>query len=255
VVKDALGEVQSILVLGGNSEIGKAIAEKLVANRNARVRLAVRTPDERSDEVDSDLRIAGAAEVTSTEFDALDFADHADWVDMMFDIYGDFDVVIVAFGVLGDQELTEHDMRAALDVVQTNFTATVAIGVPLVERMRKQGHGTIVFLSSVAGERVRRSNYTYGASKAGADGWFQGVAAALQGSGVHVMIVRPGFVHTKMTEGMKAAPLSVTPDQVADAVVTGLRRRKEIVWVPGAMRYVMAILRHMPTIVFRRLPM
>jgi decaprenylphospho-beta-D-erythro-pentofuranosid-2-ulose 2-reductase len=254
-VKDALGEVQSILVLGGTSEIGTAIAEKLVAERSAKVVLAVRKPGEASDLVDADLRRAGASQVTSTEFDALDFDHHADWIDTVFENNGDFDVVIVAFGVLGDQELTEHDAAAALEVVQTNFTATVAIGVPLVERMRKQGHGTIVFLSSVAGERVRRSNYTYGASKAGADGWFQGVAAALTGSGVNVMIVRPGFVHTKMTEGLKAAPLSVTAEQVADAVVSGLKRRKEVVWVPGTMRYVMAMLRHMPTVVFRRLPM
>ena len=255
-MKDALGEVQSILVLGGTSEIGKAIAEKLVAVRGAKVVLAVRKPGEVSDEVDSDLRRAGASHVTSTEFDARDWKRYdADWLDMQFDNHGDFDVVIVAFGVLGDQERTEHDAAAALDVIETNFTATVAIGVPLVERMRKQGHGTIVFLSSVAGERVRRSNYTYGASKAGADGWFQGVAAALAGSGVGVMIVRPGFVHTKMTEGMKAAPFSVTAEQVADAVVAGLKHRKQVVWVPGAMRYVMAILRHVPTVVFRRLPM
>jgi len=253
-VKDALGDVQSILVLGGTSEIGKAIAGKLVAQRQAKVVLAVRSLGDASDLVDSDLRQAGASHVTATEFDARNYAIHTDWVNNVFDVEGDFDVVIVAFGVLGDQELTEHDAAAALDVVETNFTATVAVGVPLVERMRKQGHGTIVFLSSVAGERVRRSNYTYGASKAGADGWFQGVAAALQGSGVHVMIVRPGFVHTKMTEGLKAAPLSVTADQVADAVVQGLKRRKDVVWVPGAMRYVMAVLRHMPTVVFRRLP-
>jgi len=165
-VKDALGEVQSILVLGGTSEIGKAIAEKLVAVRGAKVVLAVRKPGEVSDEVDSDLRRAGASHVTSTEFDARDWKRYdADWLDMQFDNHGDFDVVIVAFGVLGDQERTEHDAAAALDVIETNFTATVAIGVPLVERMRKQGHGTIVFLSSVAGERVRRSNASAAATR------------------------------------------------------------------------------------------
>ena len=97
--------------------------------------------------------------------------------------------------------------------------------VPLVTRLRAQGHGTLVLLSSVAGERVRRSNFVYGSSKAGIDGYYQGLAASLASSGVHVMIVRPGFVHTKMTDGLKAAPLSVTPDAVADAVVRWHRAR------------------------------
>jgi decaprenylphospho-beta-D-erythro-pentofuranosid-2-ulose 2-reductase len=138
--------------------------------------------------------------------------------------------------------------------VQTNFTGTVSVTVPVVARLRAQGHGDLVLLSSVAGERVRRSNFVYGSSKAGIDGYFQGLAASLASSGVHVMIVRPGFVHTKMTEGVKAAPLSVTADQVADAVVNGLARGREIVWVPPLMRYVMVVLRHLPVAVFRRLP-
>jgi decaprenylphospho-beta-D-erythro-pentofuranosid-2-ulose 2-reductase len=110
-----------------------------------------------------------------------------------------------------------------------------------------------VLLSSVAGERVRRSNFVYGSSKAGIDGYYQGLAASLATSGVRVMIVRAGFVHTKMTDRLKAAPLSVTADAVADAVVRGLARGREIVWVPPAMRYVMVVLRHLPVAVFRRL--
>jgi decaprenylphospho-beta-D-erythro-pentofuranosid-2-ulose 2-reductase len=139
--------------------------------------------------------------------------------------------------------------------VQTNFTGAVSVTVPLASRLKQQGHGTLVLLSSVAGERVRRSNFVYGSSKAGIDGYYQGVAASLASSGVHVMIVRPGFVHTKMTDGLKAAPLSVTADAVADAVVGGIARGRDVVWVPPAMRYVMAVLRHLPTAVFRRLPL
>jgi decaprenylphospho-beta-D-erythro-pentofuranosid-2-ulose 2-reductase len=110
-------------------------------------------------------------------------------------------------------------------------------------------------LSSVAGERVRRSNFVYGSSKAGIDGYYQGLAAALAGSGVRVMIVRPGFVHTKMTRGRKAAPLATSPEAVAAAIVRGLRRGHEIVWAPPALRYVMVVLRHLPRAVFRRLPL
>src|SRR5262249_487738 len=124
----------------------------------------------------------------------------------------------------------------------------------LIERLQAQGHGLVVFLSSVAGERVRRSNFVYGSSKAGADGFYQGVAAALASSGVRVMIVRPGFVHTKMTAGLNAPPMSVSADDVADAVGRGIARGREVVWVPPALRYVMSALRHVPTALFRRLP-
>src|SRR4051794_36537510 len=252
-MKDALGEVQSVLVLGGTSDIARATARKLVARRGARVVLAARKP-EACDASAAELRAAGASDVHSVAFDATDFASHEGFVRATFDRFGDFDLVLVAFGVLGDQARAEHDPAAALEIVQTNFSGTVSVTVPLVERLRTQGHGTLVLLSSVAGERVRRSNFVYGASKAGVDGYYQGLAASLAGSGVRVMIVRPGFVHTKMTEGMKAAPLSVTADTVADAVLRGIARGREVVWVPPAMRYLMAVLRHLPVAVFRRLP-
>jgi decaprenylphospho-beta-D-erythro-pentofuranosid-2-ulose 2-reductase len=111
-----------------------------------------------------------------------------------------------------------------------------------------------VLLSSVAGERARRSNFIYGSSKAGVDAFYQGLGDSLVGSGARVMIVRPGFVHTKMTEGMDSAPLSTTPEAVADAIVHGLARGREVVWVPSTLRFVMSGLRHLPRAVFRRLP-
>ncbi len=252
-MRDALGQVQSVLVLGGTSEIALATAAKIVAARGARVVLAARKP-EACDAAATALRAAGASEVHTVAFDATDFTSHESFVRTTFDRFGDFDVVLVAFGVLGDQARAEVDPAAALEIVQTNFAGTVSVSVPLAARLRTQGHGTLVLLSSVAGERVRRSNFVYGASKAGIDGYYQGLAAALAGSGVHVMIVRPGFVHTKMTAGMKAAPLSVRADDVADAIVRGIARGRDVVWVPPAMRYVMAVLRHIPTAVFRRLP-
>lgn len=251
-MRDALGEMQSVLVLGGTSDIALAIVRKVVARRGARVVLAARKP-ETCDSAAAVLRDAGASEVHSVAFDATDFASHEGFVRATFDRFGDFDLVLVAFGVLGDQARAEHDPGAALEIVQTNFSGTVSVTVPLVTRLRAQGHGDLVLLSSVAGERVRRSNFVYGSSKAGIDGYYQGVAASLATSGVRVMIVRAGFVHTKMTEGLKAAPLSVTADAVADAVVRGLARGREIVWVPPAMRYVMVVLRHLPVAVFRRL--
>jgi decaprenylphospho-beta-D-erythro-pentofuranosid-2-ulose 2-reductase len=135
-----------------------------------------------------------------------------------------------------------------------NYTAAVSVGVALAERMRRQGHGRIVALSSVAGERVRRSNFVYGSTKAGMDGFYLGLGEALRGEGVTVTVVRPGFVHTKMTAGMKAAPLSAQPEDVAAVVVDAVGKRKELVWAPAPLRVLMSVLRHIPRVIFRRLP-
>jgi len=251
-MKDALGSVQSVLVLGGGSDIALATAKALTRGRRIRIVLAGRKP-EALDAAATELHGVGA-NVESVVFDATDFASHEAFVQRMFAQYGDFDVVIVAFGVLGDQTKAENDAAAALDIVQTNYTGAVSIGVPLAQRMREQGHGTLVLLSSVAGERARRSNFIYGSSKAGVDAFYQGLGDSLVGSGARVMIVRPGFVHTKMTEGMDSAPLSTTPEAVADAIVHGLARGREVVWVPSTLRFVMSGLRHLPRAVFRRLP-
>jgi decaprenylphospho-beta-D-erythro-pentofuranosid-2-ulose 2-reductase len=252
-MKDALGTVQSVLVLGGGSDIALATCRRL-APRARTIVLAARKP-ETLEAAAGELRRAGAGTVGTVTFDATDYGSHDAFVDATFEQYGDFDVVLVAFGVLGDQSEAERDGRAARDIVESNYLGAVSVGVPVARRLRDQGHGTIVVMSSVAGERARRSNFVYGSSKAGLDAFFQGFGDALTGSGVDVMIIRPGFVHSKMTAGLKAAPLATTPDKVADAIVDGLRRGREIVWVPGALRWVMVALRHLPRAVFRRLPL
>ena len=252
-MKNALGSVDSVLVLGGSSDIAGATARALVRDRTRTVVLAARPP-ERLDATREDLRALGATTAEAVTFDGDQLDQHETFVNETFDKYGDFDVVVIAFGILGDQAEAEHDRAAAVDIVRTNYLDTVSVTVPLVNRLRAQGHGEIVALSSVAGERARKTNFVYGSSKAGMDAYFQGLGDSLVGSGVRVMIVRPGFVHTKMTEGMEPAPLSTTPEAVADAIVNGLRKGTEVVWVPGQMRYVMSVLRHVPRSIFRRLP-
>ena len=253
-MKDAVGSVQSVLVLGGGSDLGLAIARELVGRRARTVVLAGRDPDRFAGGADA-LRAAGAARVETMAFDATDFGSHAKFVDDAFALVGDIDVVVIAFGVLGDAEVAERDASTALEIVQTNFTGAVSVAIPLAQRLQAQGHGTLVVLSSVAGERVRKANFVYGSSKAGVDGFFQGLGDRLVGSGVHVMIVRPGFVRTKMTAGMKEAPFTTTPAQVATAVAAALGRDTEIIWVPAPLRWVMAVLRHVPRPIFRRLPL
>ncbi len=136
-----------------------------------------------------------------------------------------------------------------------NYLGAVSVAVPVARRLRSQGHGTLVALSSVAGERARRSNFVYGSTKAGFDAFFQGLGDSLAASGVQVIVVRPGFVHTKMTRGLDPAPLSTTPEAVATAIVEGLARGSHTVWAPPALRWVMAVLRHVPRPLFRRLPL
>jgi decaprenylphospho-beta-D-erythro-pentofuranosid-2-ulose 2-reductase len=252
-MKDALGSVQSVLVLGGGSDIALATVRQLVARRATTVVLAARQPESLAEAAD-ELRAAGATSVETVAFDARDTASHEALLDGVFERVGEIDLAILAFGVLGDQEEAEQDGRAAVDIAEVNYVGSVSVAVPIAQRMRRQGHGTIVALSSVAGERARRSNFVYGSSKAGMDAFFQGLGDSLVGSGVRVMIVRPGFVHTKMTDGMEAAPLSTTPEAVADAIVHGIARGKETVWVPSTLRYVMSVLRHVPRPVFRKLP-
>lgn len=252
-MNDALGGAQSVLVLGGGSEIALATVRKLIAGRCRRVVLAGRDPEALARPA-KELEAAGATHVEVVAFDGLDFASHDEFVKRVFGDQ-DFDLVLLAFGVLGDQELAEHDAAEARRIVESNFTGAVSVLVPVVEALRAQGHGTVVVLSSVAGERARKSNFVYGSSKAGLDAFCQGLGDSLVGSGVRIVVVRPGFVHTKMTEGLAPAPLATDPDAVADAIVSGLGRGAEIIWAPGPLRYVMSVLRHVPRPVFRRLPL
>jgi len=252
-MEDALGGVQTVLVLGGGSELAHATLRRLVAQRTRTVVLAARRPAE-LDDIVAELKQLGATRVERVRFDATDTASHEAFVDDVVDRVGDLDLVLVAFGVLGDQAEAERDGEAAAEIARVNYLGAVSVGVPVAARLRDQGHGLIVALSTVAGERVRRSNFVYGSSKAGFDTFFQGLGDSLVGTGVRVMIVRPGFVHTKMTEGLEPAPLATTPDAVADAIVRGIEHGSEVIWVPPALRFVMSGLRHVPRALFRKLP-
>ena len=251
-MKDALGSVQSVLVLGAGSDIAEATVRALVAERTRTVLLAGRDAS-RFEPFATELRSKGATRVELLDFDADEVDSHPAFVDKAFATAGDVDLVLVAFGVLGKG--AEEDPSLAVDVLRTNFLGAGSVLLLVAQRLKDQGHGTVALFSSVAGERVRKSNFVYGASKAGIDGLAQGLGDALHGSGVHVMVVRPGFVTTKMTEGLDPAPLSTTPEAVAEAVVKGLKRGASTVWVPAPLRFVMAALRHLPRPVFRRLEM
>ncbi|MEV8568403.1 decaprenylphospho-beta-D-erythro-pentofuranosid-2-ulose 2-reductase [Streptomyces sp. NPDC051322] len=251
-MKDAFGAPQSLLILGGTSEIALATARRLVARRTRTVWLAGRR-SAALDEAAAQLRKLGT-EVRTVDFDALDPSSHEKTLGKVF-AEGDIDMVLLAFGILGDQARDESAPLSAVKVAQTNYTGAVSAGLICAKALQGQGHGSLVVLSSVAGERARRANFIYGSSKAGLDAFAQGLGDALHGTGVHVMVVRPGFVRSRMTAGLAEAPLATTPEAVAAAIEIGLRRRSETVWVPGALRVVMSAVRHAPRPLFRRLPM
>jgi decaprenylphospho-beta-D-erythro-pentofuranosid-2-ulose 2-reductase len=248
-MKDSLGSVQSLLVLGGSSDIALATARRLAQDKTKRIILAAR-PSDRLNAAATLLRSFGG-EVRTVDFDALDFASHEKVLAPLFE-EGDIDVVLLAFGVLGDQASDERDPLAAAQVVQTNYVGAVTASLVCSQALRKQGHGSLVVLSSVAAERARKANFIYGSSKAGLDAFAQGLGDSLVGTGVHVMVVRPSFVDTKMTTGRPKAPMSTTAEAVADGIVEGLRKNAELVWVPAQVRYAMSTLRHLPRPVFRK---
>ncbi len=240
-----------VAVFGGRSEIGLAVATRLAPG--ATVVLAARPGP--MDGAVAACRQAGAVRVETVEFDADDIAAQAGVVAAIEETVGPIDVAVLAFGVLGDQAAAERDPVVAAAVLHTDFVAQAGLLTVLAERMRSRGTGTLVAFSSVAGQRVRRANYVYGSAKAGLDGFASGLADALHGSGVHLVIARPGFVIGRMTAGMSPAPFSSTPDQVADAVVGRIRSGSGVVlWIPWQLRVMFAIARLVPRGLWRRMP-
>ncbi|MGX7726305.1 SDR family NAD(P)-dependent oxidoreductase [Rhodococcus sp. 5G237] len=240
----------TVVIFGGRSEIGVEVATRLAPGRT--VILAARRADDLTDECAA-VRAAGATAVHPVEFDADALDTHTAVLDRIA-AFGPIDVAVLAFGILGDQARAETDAAHAVSIVHTDYLAQVALLTDLTQRLRAQGSGRLVVFSSVAGWRVRRANYVYGSAKAGLDGFASGLADALHGSGISLLLVRPGFVIGRMTEGMSPAPLSSTPPQVADATVRALHRGREEVWVPAVLRPVFFGMRLLPRAIWRRLP-
>jgi decaprenylphospho-beta-D-erythro-pentofuranosid-2-ulose 2-reductase len=250
---DALGNPQAILLLGGTSEIGLAICERYLRTAPARVILAAMPDDPGRDDAVAQMKAAGATDVELIDFEALDTETHPKVIDEAF-AKSDVDVAIVAFGLLGDAEELWQNQRKAVRIAEVNYTAAVSVGVLLGDKMRAQGFGQIIAMSTVAGERVRRSNFVYGSTKAGLDGFYLGLGEALRPYGVRVLVIRPGQVRTRMSAHIKEAPLTVDKEDVAELAVRSAAKGRDLVWAPPAFRYVMIVLRHIPRPIFRKLP-
>lgn len=236
-----------VLLIGGTSEIGLAILAALRLPSDSEVLLAGRDADR--------LRSAAATlavPVRVLPYDATDPAGHEKLVAAAF-ADGPVDVVISAAGVLIPQDRLDADPGLAAMLIDTNFTSHVTALLAVAAELRSAGRGLIVILSSVAAVRPRRANFVYGAAKAGLDAFGRGLADALHGSGVRVLLVRPGFVVGRMTAGLPTAPLSSTPDQVGAAVAAAIDRPAGVLWVPGALRAFAAVIRLVPRPLWRRM--
>lgn len=246
---DNLGRPGRVLLLGGTSEIGLAILKALRAPADTEVLLAGRD-EQRLDAAAKELPYKG----TPIVYDAL--AGPAAHVEMMASVFGQgpVDLVIAATGVLTAQDEVDRDPVLGAQMIDVNFTSHVTALLAAAGRMRTQRSGTIVVLSSIAAVRPRKANYVYGAAKAGLDAFGRGLADALHGSGVRVLMVRPGFVIGRMTAGMSKAPLSSTPEQVGTAVAAALEGGKATeVWVPRSLAGLAFALRLVPRALWRRL--
>ncbi len=240
-----------VLILGGRSEIGSELARRLAPG--ATMVLAARKADELGEQADT-LRKAGATAVHSVEFDADDVDSHGPLVASIIADHGPIQIAVLAFGILGDQARAEVDAAHAVQIVHTDYVAQVSLLTHLAAAMREAGRGSLVVFSSVAGVRVRRANYVYGSAKAGLDGFASGLADALHGTGVRLLIARPGFVVGRMSQGMTPAPLSSTPEQVAAATARALAKGRRTVWIPWALRPMFFVMRLLPQFVWRRMP-
>lgn len=242
------GVPQRILLIGGTSEIGLAIVSALPVSSDTELVLAGRDPARMAAAVSAlPCRVrtvdydAGAPEAT-TEMVSAAFTGETP------------DLVITAVGVLTPQDRLDAQPELASALVTANFTSHVAALLDVAGRMRAAGRGTIVILSSIAAIRPRKANYVYGAAKAGLDAFGRGLTDALHGTGVQVLLVRPGFVIGRMTAGMDPAPLSSTPAQVGAAVAARIGGSSGVVWVPAALRPVAGLFRLMPRPAWRRMP-
>ena len=252
-MENAFGHPQHVIVLGGTSDIARAITKKLCAARANTVVLCGRNQTLLDDAANEALDY-GATTTDTVLFDANDPSNAARVVSEAFDKVGDtVDLVLVAVGMLADQLVDENDAVAAAQVATVNFTWPVAALAEVRRRLVAQGSGRILVLSSVTAVRVRRGAYLYAGAKAGLDRLCDAMADSLVGTGVTLQIVRPGFVRSKMTAGQPDIPFTTDPEVVATNVMKGIGTSDRVIWSPVILRYAFMVLRHLPKTLWLRI--
>lgn len=250
-MQDATGRVHTALVLGATSEITQATVRRLVAAGTRELILGARDPADLA-AFAAELEAAGA-HARTVAFDATAYDTHAPLVQEAFGDR-DVDLVVLGWGAFGHLEQALDEPDTAVEMLQVNLTGAASVLLYASNRLREQGHGTVVVFSSIAAARVRRTIAVYGASKAGLDGLALALGDHLHGSGVRIVVVRPGFVRTKMTAGRRVPPGAIEADEVAAAVVDAVASGRDVVWVPRRTALIGFVLRLLPRPLFRRVP-
>jgi decaprenylphospho-beta-D-erythro-pentofuranosid-2-ulose 2-reductase len=250
---NAFGQPQNVIVLGGSSDIARAITRKLCTARTHTVILGGRDQS-RLDDAAREALDYGASRTDTVLFDADDPRSASVAVADAFDkVGGHVDLVIVAVGLLGNQQRDQGDPAAAARIMTVNFTWPVAALTEVRRRLVAQGGGRMLVISSVAAVRVRASAYLYGSAKAGLDRFCVAMADSLEGSGVRLQVLRPGVVRTRMTEGLPDVPFTTGVNEVADTALRGLASGDTVIWSPPLLQYVFMVLRHLPGPLWRRI--
>lgn len=243
------GRVQGpVLILGASSDIARATARAFAA-RGCAIQLAARDPDRLADDK-ADLETRYGVAVSLHAVDALDIASHEGFVVGLPTLPA---TAICAIGLMGDHEENTLDMTRAAEILRSNFEGPASLLAVLANKMQARGSGTLVGISSVAGERGRASNYVYGSAKAGFTAFLSGLRNRLAQKGVHVVTVLPGFVATRMTEGMDLPQrLVAEPAEVADAIVAAVEKSRDIIHVRRIWWLIMAIIKAIPERIFKK---
>lgn len=241
----------TVVVIGATSAIAEQIA-RLYAAQGAHLFLVARNSD-KLDIIAKDLKVRGAAGVDFIVADLADFNSHKNIVEQAAVCLGDIAYLYVAHGTLSDNTACEKEPQQAIAEIKLNLNSFVSLLLHFAAHFRAQQHGTIVALSSVAGDRGRQSNYIYGTAKGGLSIFLQGLRNRLFADHVHVATVKPGFVDTPMTAAFDKGPLWVSPQKVARLIVRGVAKQRNVIYVPGFWRLIMLIILHIPEFIFKRL--
>lgn len=244
--------MSKVLIIGATSAIAQATARIMAARGDALI--LVGRSEEKLKAVADDLLVRGAERVDFTAMDANETGKHEPLIGTVYEMLGGLDTVLIAHGVLPEQEACQKDFDQAAQSLHTNFMSVVSLLTPIANRLEEQNHGCIAVISSVAGDRGRQSNYVYGTAKAAVSTFLSGLRNRLSKSGVAVVDIRPGFVDTPMTaEFEKKGFLWAQPEAIAKGIIRAIDKKKDIVYLPFFWRWIMLIIRCIPERIFKKL--
>lgn len=243
--------MKRVLILGASSAIAEHAARQF-ARRGDRLLLVARNA-ERLKTISDDLRVRGAGDCDYRVADLADTSTHAKLLNEATNQLEGLDIVLIAYGTLGEQKVCEGDFSLSLQELQTNCLSVISLLTLLANQMQQQGHGCLAVISSVAGDRGRQSNYVYGTAKGALSIFLQGLRNRLYNANVQVLTIKPGFVDSPMTKDFKKGLLWVKPEVIARGILKAIDKRKDVVYLPFFWRYIMLVIKLIPEKIFKRL--